>query len=172
MTRENIKKSSKTGFFLYAVIWGLFVPVLMGTCSFVLAQETVSSVEETIRSLDDPFDTEVRAPDLVKSFLDGVAEMKRQLEEQLKPVKEKTAEPVVQSVLPKPPEPIKPKKLDIPEMKVTGTVYDTDRPQAIINGKVVGVGGVVDGITILKIQKGRIDARYGDSNIILKMNNE
>ena len=79
---------------------------------------------------------------------------------------------VVQPVaLPKQPELIKPKKLDIPPLKVTGIVYDTDRPLVIINGKVLGVGGVVDGVSILKIQKGHVDARYEDTDITLKLNN-
>ena len=185
MIRKNRKKSSKTVFLLYAVIWGLCGPVGTGVCAPVgapapaAAQVPVSNVEDSIRSLDDPFDVQTRAPGIVELFLKGLAEIKKQLEPQEKPVQAKIVEPVdavpvvppVPLPLPKQDEPVK-KKLEIPQLKVTGIVYDTEVPQAIINGKVVGVGAVVDGVSILKIQKGRVDARYEGTDITLKFNNE
>ena len=57
-------------------------------------------------------------------------------------------------------------------MKVSGIIYDTDKPQAIINGKVVGIGSDINGVLITGIQKGRIDARYDGVDISLKFNNE
>jgi hypothetical protein len=184
MIRKNIKKSSKTPFLLYAVIWGLFILVSMGKDAYslpvstpaIVVEKPQADVAETIRSLDDPFDVQVRAPEIVKLFLDGLAEVKRQLEIKNKPPEEVLV-PVVPSVVapavvPMQSEPIKPKKLEIPELKVSGIIYDTDRPQAIINGKVVSVGDVVKGVSIVKIQKGRIDARFEGADITLKFNNE
>jgi hypothetical protein len=178
MTIKNRKKSSKTLFLLYAVIWGLFFPVLTGKAAAPVAEELPVPIEETIRSLEDPFDVQARAPQLIKFFLKGLEEIKEQLKLKEKPVEESKVEPVTAQPVtaPKPviksPEPPKVKKLDIPEMKLTGIIYDTPQPQAIINGKVVEVGSVVDGVSILKIQKGRVEARYEGSDIVLKLNKE
>ncbi len=178
MTIKNRKKSSKTVFLLYAVIWGLFFPVLTGQGASPAAEEPSVAIEEVIRSLDNPFDVQTRAPQLIKLFLKGLEEIKEQLKLKEKPVEEAKAQPVAaqpaEALKPviKPPEPPKPKKLDIPGLKVTGIIYDTPHPQAIINGKVVGVGGIVDGVSILKIQKGRVEARYEGSDIVLKLNKE
>ena len=86
MIRKITKKSSKTGFLLYAVIWGLFISVFMGVRPYALAEEPPSAASETIiRSLDDPFDVQVRAPEIVELFLNGLAEIKKQLAIQEKP---------------------------------------------------------------------------------------
>ncbi len=160
-------------FLLYAVIWGLLVPILTGVPSFAFAEGAPSSVEDTIRSLEDPFDPQVRAPALLEFFLKGLAEIQKQLEIQAIPVEEKVVPPVVvEPVVIKEPEPVKIKKIEIPQMKLTGIVYGTTRPQVIINGKVLSAGDVVDGVSILKIQKGHVDARFGDSDITIKMDNE
>ncbi len=41
----------------------------------------------------------------------------------------------------------------LPAMTVAGVVWNTDRPQAIINGQIVGIGDIVSGAKILEIQK-------------------
>lgn len=166
-------------FLIYAVIWGLLTAILPGAGSYALAEDPPAPpvpIEEAVRSLDDPFDVQVRAPGIVALFLKGIAELKRQVELKEKQQQDLMTPPVtpVAEPLPvaKPKEPVKPKKLEIPAMKITGIVYDTDNPQAIINGKVVGVGSDLNGVSILAIQKGRIDARYEGSDISLKFNNE
>ena len=173
MIRKITKKSSKTRFLLYAVIWGLFIPVFVGVRPYASAEEVPPGVESVIRSLDDPFDVQVRAPEIVELFLSGLAEIKKQVEMQEKPPEEKVVEPAVPVVQPIPvPVAPEPKKLELPEMKVSGIIYDTDKPQAIINGKVVGIGSDINGVLITGIQKGRIDARYDGVDISLKFNNE
>jgi hypothetical protein len=181
MIRKNTKKSSKTPFLLYAVIWGLCIVIFLANNAYSLPvndpEKPPADIKEVIRSLDDPFDVKAHAPELVKLFLDGLAEIKRQLAIKEKPPQVKVVEPAVPKVVtpvvdPAVKEPIKPKKLQIPEMKISGIIYDTDKPQAIINGQVVGVGGVVNGVSIVKIQKGRIDGRFEGVDITLKFNNE
>ena len=184
MIRKIIKKSSKRVFLLYAVIWVVFSPVFMGLSRasvekppVAVAEISSENFEEAIRSLDDPFDVNVRAPEVVTLFLDGLAEIKRQLEIKNIPREQQVVAPVVPlsvapTVVPVLVEPVKPRKIEIPELKVSGIIYDTDQPQAIINGKVVSVGGLVNGASIIKIQKGQIHARFEGADIILKFNNE
>jgi len=178
MIIKIIKKSSKRVFLLYAVIWGLCVLVFMGRPSYLLAEEQSSvPIEQVIRSLDDPFDVQVRAPEVVELFLIGLAEIKRQQEIRERPPEEKVAEPVIPTVIEPAPvvvpkEPVQPKKSPIPPMKITGIIYDTARPQAIINGTVVSVGSNLSGASIQSIEKGRVVVRYEGIDITLKLNNE
>ena len=41
----------------------------------------------------------------------------------------------------------------LPGINVAGVVWNTDRPQAIINGQIVGIGDTVSGAKILDIKK-------------------
>lgn len=41
----------------------------------------------------------------------------------------------------------------LPGMNIAGVVWNTDRPQAIINGQIVGIGDTVSGVTMLDIKK-------------------
>jgi hypothetical protein len=41
----------------------------------------------------------------------------------------------------------------LPDINIAGVVWNTDRPQAIINGQIVGIGDTVSGVTILDIKK-------------------
>jgi hypothetical protein len=178
MTIKIIKRSSKRVFLLYAVIWGLCVLVFISGPSFLLAEEESSPpIEQVIRSLSDPFDVQMRAPEVVELFLAGLAEIKKQKEIQERPPEEKVVEPVMPTVIGPAPvvvpkEPVKPQKSQIPSMKITGIIYDTDRPQAIINGTVVGVGSKISGASVLSIEKGRVVMRYEGIDITLKLNNE
>ena len=52
-------------------------------------------------------------------------------------------------------EPVKP-----PKMNITGLVWNTDLPQAIVNDKVVSLGDTVDGAVITDIREGGIDVLY------------
>ena len=56
------------------------------------------------------------------------------------------------------PAPILPEiKFDPSQFQVNGVVWDTKRPQAIINNQVVNIGDVVNGAQIVSIQKTGID---------------
>lgn len=76
-----------------------------------------------------------------------------------KPVTGKTSsssvKPSAQVAKPQPP----------PDLKITGLVWNTDRPQAIINGKVVDVGDKIETIQIVSINKNGIEIDF-EGNII------
>lgn len=47
-----------------------------------------------------------------------------------------------------------PRILDpLPDINIAGVVWNTDRPQAIINGQIIGIGDTVSGVKILDIKK-------------------
>lgn len=51
-------------------------------------------------------------------------------------------------------------EINLPEVSISGVVWNTNRPQAIINGTVVNVGDQLTEITIVAIQKEQINVRY------------
>ena len=50
-------------------------------------------------------------------------------------------------------QPPPPAASNVGNMEVTGIIWNSDRPQAIINGKVVEMGDEVNGLKIVKIEK-------------------
>ena len=47
----------------------------------------------------------------------------------------------------------------LPGINIAGVVWNTDRPRAIINGQIAGIGDMVSGVKIIDIQKDR-DYRF------------
>jgi len=70
------------------------------------------------------------------------------------------ATPVVQ-------EPVLP---PLPDITISGTVWNSDRPQAIINGYVVDVGSTISGILITDIQKNEIKGSF--QGVTITINNK
>ncbi len=62
------------------------------------------------------------------------------------------AQPVYQP--PPPPRPV------MPSLKVTGLVWNTDQPGAIINGQIVGIGDTIQDVKILNIYKDTIEILF------------
>jgi len=56
----------------------------------------------------------------------------------------------------------------LPSFAIKGIVWNTDRPQAIVNGKVVDVGDMVANIKILNIRKEGIDIIYNNKTLTIK----
>jgi len=65
-----------------------------------------------------------------------------------------------------PPPPVK--KDPVPTTTISGIIWNSDRPKAIINEKVVGVGDIVSGIKITNIRKSGIDGLFQGRPVTLK----
>lgn len=57
---------------------------------------------------------------------------------------------------------------DYSSLKITGVVWGSDKPKAIINDDVVGVGSVVNGAEIMAINADGILFRYKDQDYLMK----
>ncbi|NTV28876.1 MAG: hypothetical protein HGA80_02225 [Candidatus Omnitrophica bacterium] len=55
-------------------------------------------------------------------------------------------------------------------LELTGIIFDTAKPKAIINGKIVGIGDTIDGVVISNIRKGAVEIRRGNLISNLNMN--
>jgi hypothetical protein len=52
-------------------------------------------------------------------------------------------------------------------LKITGLVWNSVKPQAIINGKIVSQGGEIDGSKLIAVRKGEIDVLYAGQQFTL-----
>ena len=67
--------------------------------------------------------------------------------------------PDISSVIPKP-EPKKAEVIRPPSMNINGLVWDSDMPQAIINGRVVSLGDSVDGAVVTQIHETGVEILF------------
>lgn len=57
----------------------------------------------------------------------------------------------------------------LPSLKISGVLWNTNRPQAIINGQIVGIGDVVSGVKVVDIQKTGIAVLFGAKTMTLEI---
>lgn len=58
-------------------------------------------------------------------------------------------------------------KLPLPVLRIEGLVWNTSMPQAIVNGKVVKMGDVIEGVKIVKIDKEGILIEFHGENVFI-----
>jgi hypothetical protein len=76
-------------------------------------------------------------------------------------------------VQPKPDEPAQEEApVTVDFLTVTGIVWESDRPQAIINGKIVTVGGAVDGAEVTAIDAAQVKVRFKGRQFVLGTGNK
>ena len=49
---------------------------------------------------------------------------------------------------------------ELPQLNITGLIWNTDKPQAIVNGSVLSVGDEIDGTRLLSVDKDGITVEY------------
>jgi len=62
----------------------------------------------------------------------------------------------------------KKQEIVIPPLSVTGLVWNSDRPQAIVNGQVVNIGDFISGTEILDITKNGVNIIYQEKTATIK----
>ena len=61
------------------------------------------------------------------------------------------------------PEPVIP----LPKITISGVIWNSDRPQAIINNEIIDIGDTVSEIEIVDIRKTGIDGLFHGKRVIL-----
>lgn len=56
----------------------------------------------------------------------------------------------------------------MPQLRIQGLLWASDMPQAIINGKIVGLGDYIEGVKIVAIQKDGVTVEYGGAPVFIK----
>ena len=55
-----------------------------------------------------------------------------------------------------------------PSLTIQGLIWNTDMPQAIVNGKIVKIGDIIDGAEVINISKEGITIRHNDKELLIK----
>ncbi len=76
--------------------------------------------------------------------------------------------PPVQPETTKTPEVSSESELPLPALTITGVVWNSKRPQAIINENVVDVGDEIEGVKIIGIKKTAIDVMFQGREITIE----
>ncbi|MFA5068788.1 MAG: general secretion pathway protein GspB [Candidatus Omnitrophota bacterium] len=58
--------------------------------------------------------------------------------------------------------------LPMPPLLVEGMIWNTDNPQAIINGKVLNSGDIIDGVRIVNIEKQGITIDFNGEHVLIE----
>jgi len=59
-------------------------------------------------------------------------------------------------------------KIEPPALILSGLVWNSSRPQAIVNGTIVRVGDEINGVTIIKIARDGVEGDFKDVKVYLK----
>ncbi|HBO97724.1 MAG TPA: hypothetical protein DE315_06845 [Candidatus Omnitrophica bacterium] len=152
------------------IFWCIsFFLLIMGTID---AQETRSIVDSSsLETLSErnPFTPQVPQEDLQTRRVETIKPVK--IEAPVVPPPP-AARVEVAPVLPPRPEDIRrlpPPEEPLPNMNISGLVWNTDRPQAIINGQITGIGDIISGVKIIDIQKTGITVLFRNKTSTLKI---
>lgn len=59
-------------------------------------------------------------------------------------------------------------KVPLPALAVEGLIWNSDMPQAIVNGKVLRIGDFIEGIEIVNIEKQGITVDYNNERVLIE----
>lgn len=82
------------------------------------------------------------------------------------PPRPEPPEPVTQGI---PGDPMAVPEAPLPSLEIEGLVWNTDHPQAIVNGKIVGIGDIISETRIMDIQKSGIIVLFQDRTETIEM---
>ena len=63
-------------------------------------------------------------------------------------------------------------QITLPELLITGLVWNSNRPQAIVNEQIVGIGDTIDDVTITNIEQGGIEILYQGKHFTINPNEQ
>jgi hypothetical protein len=117
--------------------------------SLIFAQEDDNAATPLLNSsvIRNPFDSQL--PKKIDQSIQEKSPDQTELSIYTAPAPSDSELPPIEVEEPPPPPPI-------PELVITGVVWNSARPQAIINGEVVDVGQTINGVQILNIEKSGI----------------
>ena len=120
---------------------------------------TLSKLESGLISVENPF----------KSQLPEIEKPKIEMPDKPKPPKTSEDKDPTKPKLPKPiVAPPVVKERPLPHIMINGIIWNSDRPQAIINGRIVDIGDTISEIRIIGIRKTGIDGLFDGRNVTLQ----
>ena len=164
----------------------LFIPLTICIIAMVplnvCAQETPGvddDFEALLSSMKNPFKSPMSTKLELQEELKRQEEEKKQEELKRQEEEKKSQESVSVDIEPIDPslqtsEPSEPIEIEVeeiiplPDVKISGIIWNSDRPQAIINGRIVDIGDSILGIQITEIRKTGIDGLFHGRTVTIK----
>lgn len=137
----------------------------MGTIEAQGTRLIVDSSSFEMISVRDPFTPQVPQEDVRMQQVEPVKIEKSVIAPPLPRMEESSVGMPGPQNIERPPTPETP----LPALNVSGLVWNTVRPQAIINGQIVGIGDTVLGVKIVDIQKAGIAVLFNEKTKILEV---
>ena len=153
---KKMTKKSKVNNVFSVLAFALIIGFLWASVPSVVSTacaETGYELDDKILALINPFISKLPPPPV---------EVKEEVI-----VSEPVPEPVI--TLPEPVIPPPPPKPVFPDLILSGTILSKDNPRAIVNGKVLGVGDMIEGVRIMAIMKGEIDAFFEGEHFLIRL---
>jgi len=123
------------------------------------AQGLNAAEAEMLRTLQDPFVPQLPEP---------VTEVEPAPTPKPRPL----SQPDTRTPAPVPPQPDVPAIPMVtappPNLRISGLIWNSDRPQAIVNGQIVEVGGTIDSWKITDISKKGVEISYNDQTFLIE----
>lgn len=85
------------------------------------------------------------------------------------PVSEEKVGLVAEAIIEKPSSVLPEKTFTIPELRVSAITWTTGQARALINGKILGVGDVIEGMLIMDIDEAAVTLRGGGRTLTLEV---
>ena len=143
----------------------IFLLLLLLINNRLYAQETQSAIADPLANLPNPFKSplpKIIKKERIKTPVTALTEgPSRRRFESSTTEKPEGAQPV-QPVDRRAPQPV------LPSVTISGLIWNSDRPQAIINGQVVDIGDTVNEMKIVRIEKDGIDLSYQGAIMTVK----
>ena len=146
------------------IVHFLILVAIVSLCSIVYAKQdsiVFSRLESGALTVSNPFVSQLPKKEPV------IIEMPEQPVE-IKPLPTENREPAPQQEIVTPPPEPEVKERELPNVIVSGIIWNSDRPQAIINGKIVDIGDTIQEIQITNIRKSAVDGVFDGRTVTLK----
>ncbi len=153
-----LKKTKTNNSFLVPLVLGVIFAVAMpsSTSTAFAATSVMDGLDQKIRALISPFLSKLPPPPVE---IKEVAPEEVLIEEVV---------PLPKKVEPPPPPP----KPPLPELILSGTILSKDNPRAIVNGKVLAIGDTIEGVKIMGVMRGEIDAFFEGEHFLIRLNTD
>lgn len=137
----------------------IFLTVILG----------VSFGEAAIKSPQEPMDVVLNHNPFKPQLPEKIIEEKpqpsqKQKAEPTKSIQKSTSQPA-------PPTP-EAQQIQLPSLIISGLIWDSDRPQAIINNQIIDIGDRIEDMLVIAIRKQEIDVEYQNKIITIDAQKE
>jgi len=140
----------------------------LNTAMMAIAQEerlTLEQLESRLLILQNPFQSQLPKRKVNPVKVGNDKPQPTEITQPVQPIITQFPVGITDPVIVEPPEPV---EIPMPEIDITGIIWNAERPQAIINGQIIDVGDKILDIEIMDIQKTGIEGLFHGRPVMIK----